>query len=55
MVNNANKIADIIDPSDTILVITIKITPNTRHINPIFQFINKIIPSDVATPFPPLN
>ena len=44
-----------IDPNDTILVNAIRITPNIKHINPIFQFSVINTPKAVATPFPPLN
>ncbi len=36
-------------------LITISTNANTRHINPICQFVINKIPNDVATPFPPLN
>ena len=50
-----NNIADNIEPTDTILVRAINISANIKQISPTFQF--KVIntPSDVATPFPPLN
>ena len=50
-----NKIAAQIEPSDTILDIAIIANAKTKHISPIFQLTIKSTPSDVATPFPPLN
>ena len=54
-VKTGNKIAAPTDPIDTILLNAIIAKAKTKHINPIFQFIIIITPSDVATPFPPLN
>jgi len=54
-VKTGNKTAAAHDPKDTILVNTIKTTANTKQINPICQLLISKTPSDVATPFPPLN
>ena len=43
------------NPIDTIFVNAIKISANTKQINPIFQFVISNTPNEVATPFPPLN
>ena len=50
-----NNIAAAIEPTETILVIIININAKIKHINPIFQLTKSNTPSDVATPFPPLN
>ena len=54
-VKTGNKTAAAHDPKDTILVNAIKTTANTKQINPICQLLISKTPSDVATPFPPLN
>lgn len=53
--NTGNKIPADIEPTETILVSAIRINANTKHINPICQFIVNRTPNDVAIPFPPLN
>ena len=50
-----NNIAAAIEPTETIFVIAINNSANIRHIKPIFQLTKSNTPSDVATPFPPLN
>ena len=53
--NTGKSIAAPTDPNDTILLSAISTSANTKHINPICQFVIKSTPKDVATPFPPLN
>ena len=53
--DTGNKIPADIEPTETILVSAIRINANTKHINPICQFIVNRTPNDVAIPFPPLN
>ena len=53
--NTGKSIAAPTDPNDTILLSAINTSANTKHINPICQFVIKSTPKDVATPFPPLN
>ena len=45
----------ITEPRDTYLVITMKMTPINKQINPVGQLSTSNTPKDVATPFPPLN
>ena len=51
-VNIGNSTAALIDPTETILVIAIITTANTKHIRPIFQFVINKTPKAVAIPLP---
>ena len=53
--STGNKIAAAIEPTETILVNAIRMSANTKQINPICQFVISKTPSAVATPFPPLK
>ena len=55
IVSTGYSIAAAIEPTDTICVNIIRIRANTKQISPICQFDIISTPSDVATPFPPLN
>ena len=54
-VRTGYSIAAAIEPTETICVNAINIRAKTKQIKPICQFDIIKTPSDVATPFPPLN
>lgn len=54
-ITNGKEIADIIEPSETYLVIATMITKITKEIKRSNGAIPNNIPADVLTPLPPLN